>query len=70
VVVWGRKRARTEECPKSFITGQSLAWMEEFVARRRLSIPDSLEVDARKVDAFLILQREMEIEIRDGQTEH
>lgn len=69
-VVWGRKRARTEECPKSFITGQSLAWIEEFVARRRLAIPDSLDVDARKVDAFLILQREMEIEIRDGQTEH
>ena len=42
-VVWGRKRARTEECPKSFITGQSLAWIEEFVARRRLSVPDSLE---------------------------
>jgi hypothetical protein len=70
VVVWGRKRARTEECPKSFITGQSLAWIEEFVARRRLSVPDSLDADARKVDAFLILQREMEIEIRDGQTEH
>jgi hypothetical protein len=70
VVVWGRKRAQTEECPKSFITGQSLAWIEEFVARRRLSIPDSLETEARKVDAFLILQREMETEIRDGQTEH
>jgi hypothetical protein len=70
VVVWGRKRARTEECPKSFISGQSLAWIEEFVARRRLSVPDSLDVDARTVDAFLILQREMEIEIRDGQTEH
>jgi hypothetical protein len=69
-VVWGRKRARTEECPKSFITGQSLAWIEEFVARRRLSVPDSLDADARKVDAILILQREMEIEIRDGQTEH
>lgn len=69
-VVWGRKRASTEECPTSFITGQSLAWIEEFVARRRLSIPDSLDVDARKLDAFLILQKEMETEIRDGQTEH
>ncbi len=69
-VVWGRRGARAEECPKSFVTGQSLAWIEEFVARRRLSVPDSLDTEARKVDAFLILQREMESEIRDGQAQH
>jgi predicted Ser/Thr protein kinase len=68
--VWGRKGTTTEECPKSFITGQSLTWIEEFAARRRLAIPDSLEMEARKLDAFLILQKEMETEIRDGQAQH
>jgi hypothetical protein len=69
-MVWGRKNAHSEECPKSFITGDSLALVEEFAARRRLSIPDSLDIDARKIDAFLILQREMENEQRDVQTQH
>ena len=69
-MVWGRKRARSEECPKSMITGESLALIEEFLVRRRLGIPHSLDLPARKVDAFLILQDEMEREERDGKTEH
>jgi hypothetical protein len=69
-LVWGRKTAQTEECPKSFVTGESLALVEEFFVRRRLGLQDSLETDARKVDAFLILRDEMEREERDGKSEH
>lgn len=68
--VWARKHARTEECPKSFITGQSLALIEEFFVRRRLGIQDSLSTEACKVDAFLILRDEMEREERDGTSQH
>jgi hypothetical protein len=69
-VVWGRKQTQSEECPKSFVTGESLALVEEFFVRRRLGIEDSIELEARKVDAFLILRDEMELEERDGKTQY
>jgi hypothetical protein len=52
------------------VTGHSLALVEEFLVRRRLGIQDSLDMPARKVDAFLILRDEMEREERDVKTEH
>ena len=69
-MVWGRKQTQTEECPKSLVTGESLALVEEFFVRRRLGIADSIDLEARKVDAFLILRDEMEREERDGKTQH
>ena len=72
-IVWGRKQTQSEECPKSFVTGESLALVEEFFVRRRLGIGDSIGIDgmaARKVDAFLILRDEMEREERDGKAQH
>jgi hypothetical protein len=69
-VVWARLTAQTEECPTSFVTGESLALVEEFFVRRRLGIPDSVAMDARKVDAFLILRNEMEREEQHGKTEY
>lgn len=69
-IVWGRKQTHTEECPKSLVTGESLALLEEFFVRRRLEIRDSLEMEARKVDAFLILRDEVEREEQDGASQH
>lgn len=65
-IVWGRKQVHTEECPRSFIRGESTALVEEFAVRRRLSIGSTLDLDARKADAFLILQEQMEREQADG----
>jgi len=69
-IVWGRKQVHTEECPKSLVTGESLALLEEFFMRRRLGMQDSPELEARKVDAFLILRDETEREERDGEAQH
>ena len=69
-IVWGRRQTQAEECPKSLVTGESLALLEEFFVRRRLGIGDSMELEARKVDAFLILRDEMEREERDGESQH
>jgi hypothetical protein len=69
-IVWGRKQTHSEECPKSLVTGESLALLEEFFVRRRLGMQDSPELEARKVDAFLILRDEMEREERDGEAQH
>jgi len=69
--VWARKHAQAEECPKSLVTGESLAFVEEFFIRRQLGMADTLELAARKVDAFVILRGEMEREERDvTSTEH
>jgi hypothetical protein len=65
-IVWGRRQIDAQECPKSLITGESLALLEEFFVRRRLGMQDSLELEARKVDAFLILRDEMEREESGG----
>lgn len=65
-IVWGRGDVQTDECPTSLITADSLALVEEFLVARRLGIPESLDVEARKVDAFLILRDRMEREQHDG----
>lgn len=67
--MWGRRQVCSDECPKSFIRGESLALVEEFMVRRRLNVADTLELEARKVDAFLILREQMEQEERDGTTQ-
>ncbi|HXE64157.1 MAG TPA: hypothetical protein VN519_11490 [Bryobacteraceae bacterium] len=69
-VVWARKHAQAEECPKSFVTGESLALIEEFFIRHRLNLELSPDIEARKVDAFLILRDEMEREERDGKPQY
>ena len=69
-IVWGHRQTLTDECPKSLVTGESMALLEEFFVRRRLEIRDSLEMEARKVDAFLILRDEVEREERDGASQH
>jgi hypothetical protein len=65
-IIWGRRQTHVDECPKTFVTGESLALLEEFFVRRRMGIPDSLETEARRVDAFLILRDLMEEEERHG----
>ncbi len=69
-IVWGRKQISTEECPKSLVTGESLALLEEFLVRRRLSMPETDDLEARKVDGFLILREQMEREERDVTSEY
>ena len=68
-VVWARKEASSEECPKSAVTGASLSLVEDFFVGRRLGFPSVSDTEARKVDAFLILQNEMEREERDAATQ-
>jgi hypothetical protein len=69
-IVWGRRQVQSQECPKSFVTGESMALLEEFFVKRRLGIPDSVDADARKIDAFVILGDLMEREERDGTSQH
>lgn len=68
--MWGRKQVSSQECPKSFVTGESMALLEEYFVRTRLGVPHSVETEARKTDAFVILRDLMEREERDGTSQH
>lgn len=61
-VVWARGKVGTEECPKSVITGASLAWLEGFHAWKRLGGRPVEAMSARQAQAFLLLERELAAE--------
>ena len=69
-VVWLAGKLGTEQCPVSYVTGESLAWVEDFWAHEALGEPDDLlGWPARRVDAFLVLkveQRKLEAERNAG----
>jgi hypothetical protein len=54
------------ECPKSYITPESLTLIEEFHVRKLFGFGDITELPARTVDAFCILERESIAERRNG----
>jgi hypothetical protein len=62
-VVWARKGAATESCPKSFITAESLAWVERFIVWKRLGFSEPREPSARDAEAFVVLEQEWATEM-------
>jgi hypothetical protein len=64
--VWARREIAVATCPKSYITAESVTLLEEFAARRRLGSTDVAELSARQVDAFMILEKALTEELRNG----
>lgn len=58
-IVWARDNAASTTCPKSFITAESMAWLEEYLVRRKLGQRGIDGLGAREVEAFLILEHEL-----------
>jgi hypothetical protein len=48
------------------VTAQSVAWLEEFVLRKRLGQRWPEEIGARDAEAFLILESEWQAEMQNG----
>ena len=65
--VWARRNVAISTCPKSYVTGQSYALVEEFLVRRRLGGVRCDEMSAKDAEAFAILEREFVAEIKYGQ---
>ena len=59
-IVWARKNVALRTCPKSFITADSEALVDEFFARRRLGASNPAELSARQVEAFVILEKALD----------
>jgi len=65
--VWARKGVATDECPKSYITADSMVLVEDYFVRRRLGGLDFSQLSAREVEAFLVLERARAAEMNDDQ---
>ena len=54
------------ECPKSYISPESLTWLEEFKVRKLFGFGDVMNLPARVVDAFCTLEKESITERMNG----
>jgi hypothetical protein len=57
-VVWARAGIRIERCPKSYVTPESLAWLEEFWSWKLIGGLNLLNIPARTAEAFGLLETE------------
>jgi len=65
-VVWARKNIATTTCPRSYITPQSLQWLEEYWTWRLLGGYGLQRLSARQAQAFCILENELVKEQNDA----
>ena len=61
--MWARRNVTLDQCPKPYITAESLLLLEEFFIRRRFRVFGVEELSARQVEAFLILEKELAAEL-------
>jgi hypothetical protein len=66
-VVWARSGVALSRCPKSTITGESEAMVEDFLVRRRLGGFAVAELSARQAEAFVVLEAALTEEKRNGE---
>lgn len=64
--MWGRKHVLVSACPKSYVSAESMALVEEFSFRRRFGQMSPEDLTARQADAFMVLEAELAREIKDG----
>ncbi|MEX2263561.1 MAG: hypothetical protein WD696_16510 [Bryobacteraceae bacterium] len=64
--MWARNGSTLTTCPTSFVSAQSIAWLESYFVWRTLRHELTDEMDARQAEAFLILEREMERKEQNG----
>jgi hypothetical protein len=66
-IVWARGRTALSSCPRSYITSESIALLEEFHAWKLLGGANPYDLPARLVHAIFILENELRTENNDGQ---
>jgi hypothetical protein len=66
-VVWARSGIALTRCPRSTITAESEARVEEFLVWKRVGAAALGELSARQVETFVVLENAMERERRNGE---
>ena len=64
--MWAKKHVVVSECPKSYVSAESMAFVEDFSFRRRFGQMDLTHLTARQAEAFMVLESELAREIKDG----
>jgi hypothetical protein len=65
-VVWARGGVAVTRCPRSLVTAESEALLEEFLVWKRVGAALG-ELTARQVEAFVVLENAVEQEKRNGE---
>lgn len=61
-IVWARAGQKLSSCPRSYVSPESIAWLEGHRAGRLFGFGDVLGMPARDVDAFRVIENEREKE--------
>ncbi len=54
-MVWSRNGVSATECPRSYVTAESVAWLERFAVWRRFGGPGVEGMSAREGEAMSVL---------------
>jgi len=65
--VWARGRIATEECPKSFVSAESVELLEKYFVWAFAGRRTAEELAAREADAFVLLDAEYRAEVASGE---
>ena len=65
-VVWARGRVSAPQCPRSYITPESIGLMEEYYAWKLFGATDYYELPARLAEAIFVLESELRLERNDA----
>jgi len=66
-VVWARGKTSLATCPTSYITSESIAFLEEFHAWKLFGARSVDELPARLVEAIFLLENELRTESNNGE---
>ena len=58
-VVWARGRISAPECPRSYVTAESIGLLEEYYVWKLLGRSDCYDLPARLVEAIFVLENEV-----------
>lgn len=68
--VWVRNGVALNTCPRSVVTAESTGWFEEFQIWRKFGSSNYEQMEARKLEAFLVLGAELERERSDDRQDN
>ncbi len=66
-IVWGRNGVFARSCPRSYVSADSLTWIEEHHVWRLTGRSGLLGMPSRKSEAFLMLESEWMREKQHGE---
>lgn len=65
--VWIRRQAVSHRCPRSSVTAESAAWLDQFFVWKTGGGASLADMPARTAEAFLVLEREWRLELEHAE---